>query len=167
MVPDLEYPKLKTGRGRTRVLSDDEMQAIENELLRESKYMGDEAKHFRKDASDMWIIFCGTGARFREISGLEWSQINVKSRTILLYRPKVDNESMLVMTDKVYAVFSRRANKPLSRKFVFPNKKGEARGYTGGAIKKAIRRAKLGPEVTPHVVRHTVATRLLESGLNI
>ena len=42
-----------------------------------------------------------------------------------------------------------------------------AREYSGAAIRKAIRRAGLGPDVTPHVIRHTVATRLLESGLNI
>lgn len=171
IIPELKYPKLKTVRGRTRVLSDDEILSIENELHPDKSFdnwhVGDEAKRFRQDAYDMWITFCGTGARFTEVSKLEWSQISLKNKTILLYRSKVDNETMLVMTDKVYEVFKRRARRPLSRKFVFPNKKGEARGYTGSAIRSAIKRAGLGSDVSPHVVRHTVATRLLENGLNI
>jgi integrase len=71
------------------------------------------------------------------------------------------------MTDKVYDVISRRARNPQSRRYVFTGRDGNARGYSGGAIRKAIRKAGLGSDVTPHVVRHTVATRLLENGLNI
>jgi site-specific recombinase XerD len=81
IIPEVDYPKLKLTKGRTRILSQEELQAIENELN--------------------------------------------------------------------------------------PDKKGGPRGYTGGAIRKAIKRAGLGPEVTPHVIRHTIATRLLEAGLNI
>ena len=72
-----------------------------------------------------------------------------------------------MLTDKALNVLQRRAHNPISRQFVFPDRKGNARGYTGKAIRKAIKRAGLGPEVTPHVIRHTVATRLLEAGLNI
>jgi integrase len=171
LVPDLKYPKLKTTRGRTRVLSDDEMLAVENELHPGKDFgnyhISEDARRFRQDAYDLWILFCGTGARFTEISKLEWSQIKLTNRTILLYRPKVDNETSLVMTDKVYDVLSRRAHNPQSRRYVFTDRKGNARSYSGGAIRKAIKRAGLDSDVTPHVVRHTVATRLLENGLNI
>ena len=171
IVPDPKYPKLKTTRGRTRVLSDDEMLAVENELHPDKNFgnyhISEDARRFRQDAYDLWILFCGTGARFTEISKLEWSQVNLTNRTILLYRPKVDNETVLVMTDKVFDVLSRRAQRPHSRRYVFTGRNGQAREYSGAAIRKAIRRAGLGPDVTPHVIRHTVATRLLESGLNI
>ena len=171
LVPDLKYPKLKTVRGRTRVLSDDEILAVENELHPDKNFgnfhISEDAKRFRQDAYDLWILLCGTGARFTEVSKLEWSQINLNNGTILLYRPKVDNETSLVMTDKVYDVLSRRARNPQSRRYVFTGRDGNARGYSGGAIRKAIKRAGLGSDVTPHVVRHTVATRLLECGLNI
>ena len=171
IIPELKYPKLKTMRGRTRVLSDDEMLAVENELHPDKDFgnyhISEDARRFRQDAYDLWILFCGTGARFTEISKLEWSQVNLTNRTILLYRPKVDNETVLVMTDKVFDVLGRRARRPQSRRYVFTGRNGQAREYSGAAIRKAIRRAGLGPDVTPHVIRHTVATRLLESGLNI
>lgn len=115
----------------------------------------------------MFILLCATGARFREISTLAWSQINLKQGSLHLYRQKVDNESVLMLTDKALNVLRRRAHNPISRDWVFPDKKCGPRQHTGKAIKKAIKRAGLGPEVTPHVIRHTVATRLLESGLNI
>ena len=100
-------------------------------------------------------------------SGLEWQQINLKAKTIHLYRQKVDNESVFMLTDKALNVLQRRAHNPISHQYVFPDNKGGPRGYTGKAMKKAIKRAGLGSEVTPHVIRHTVATRLLEAGLNI
>jgi len=188
MVPELlEYPKLKTTKGRTRVLSREEVQAIENELNPDKDFfrlytktidgksqtklrkvtLSDESKQFRQDAHDLFILFCATGARFTEISKLEWQQVNMKHGTIHLYRPKVDNESVLVLPDKAIDVLKRRARNPNSQKYVFTGRDGGPRGYTGGALKRAIKDAGLGPEVTPHVIRHTVATRLLEAGLNI
>jgi integrase len=172
IVPDIKYPKLKTTRGRTRVLSAEEIQAIENELHPDKTfgnyYLDKPTKRFRQDAYDMFIILCATGARFTEISTMEWQQVNLQQGTIHLYRSKVDNESVLVLTDKALDVLQRRSRNPISQEYVFPNRRNDGpRGYSGVAIKKAIKRAGLGPDVTPHVIRHTVATRLLEAGLNL
>ena len=170
IIPEVDYPKLKLTKGRTRILSQEELQAIENELNPDKDFgfkIAAESKRFRQDAHDIFVLLCATGARFCEVSGLEWQQVNLKAETIHLYRPKVDNESVLMLTDKALNVLQRRAHNPISRQYIFPDKKGGPRGYTGGAIRKAIKRAGLGPEVTPHVIRHTVATRLLEAGLNI
>jgi hypothetical protein len=67
LIPDLKYPKLKTIRGRTRVLSDDEILAVENELHPDKTFgnyhISDDARRFRQDAYDLWISRSWNGRR--------------------------------------------------------------------------------------------------------
>ncbi len=103
------------------------------------------------------MLFCHTGARFAEIFKLEWSQIDLDGRTILLYRSKVDNETRLVMTDDAYEVFRRRAKNPLSTRYV-PNRKLDGpRTDQSHSISKAIRRAGLKDV---HRMSHAIASLL-------
>jgi integrase len=95
-----------------------------------------------QDAYDLVILLLDTGARYSEIANIEWSRIDLASRTIHLWRQKVQNETVLYMTDRVFEVLSRRdATKASS--YVFCNRNGDARGYSAMSIRKAIQRAGL------------------------
>jgi hypothetical protein len=69
MVPEIRYPKLKTARGRTRVMSDAEIQAVLNELHPDKQLDGwklsDEARRFRRDAADLAMATVVVGRSLR------------------------------------------------------------------------------------------------------
>ena len=118
------------------------------------------------DAYDLVVLLLDTGARYSEIAGLEWRQVDLKERTLHLWRPKVQNESVLYLTDRAHETLARRETSRNDAQHVFLNKKGGKRGYASQAIRKAITRVGLDG-VTIHTLRHTHATRLLQNGLSI
>ncbi len=172
-VSDFEFPEIKITGARLRYLSVDEEHALLNELdpmregagLRPYEQRSAEVKRNQHDAYDIVVVLLDSGARYSEIAGLEWNQIDLRERTIRLWRPKVQNESVLYMTDRVFRVLYRRhAENPSG--YVFSNKAGDSRGYTSGAIRKAFRRAGLH-DCTIHTLRHTHASRLIQNGMNL
>ncbi|PTU27722.1 tyrosine-type recombinase/integrase [Stenotrophobium rhamnosiphilum] len=133
--------------------------------LRSFNERSDTIKREMQDAYDLVVLLLDTGARYSEIANIGWSRIDLLSRTIQLWRPKVRNETTLFMTERVYAVLARRlASK--AGEHVFSNKQGGPRGYASIAIRKAIRRAGL-TGVRIHTLRHTHASRLVQNGMSV
>ena len=92
-------------------------------------------------------------------------KINLEERTINLWRSKVQNETVLYMTDRVYEVLLRRSQS-ITGFYVFQNRKGGPRGYVSQSIRKALRKAGLS-DCKIHTLRHTHATRLIQNGMNL
>ena len=122
-------------------------------------------KAMMQDAFDLVVILPDTGARYGEITGLHWTQIDLPHRSIRLWRSKVQNESILFMTDRVFDVVTRRS-RATNAEFVFTNRAGGQRTHSAGSIRKALTRAGLS-DCTIHTLRHTHATRLIQNGMNI
>jgi integrase len=118
------------------------------------------------DAYDLAILLLDTGARYSEVASLDWKQVSLADRTINLWRPKVQNESILFMTDRVYDIFVRRNAGRSLNPHVFQNKKGAQRGYAGQSLRRALKRAGLAG-FTIHTLRHTHATRLVQNGVSL
>ncbi len=171
--PNIEYPKISVKPTRLRYLTIDE----ENRLIASlnpyrsirSQLPYDQRKpefnYSQHQYHDFVIMLLDTGARFSEISTLEWSSIDLQSKTIRLWRPKVRNESILYMTDRVYEVLARRFDQRISN-FIFTNSKGGAMKYISRMWERIFRRAGLD-NVSAHTLRHTHASRLIQSGLSI
>jgi len=117
------------------------------------------------DAYDLVILLLDTGARYSEVANIEWRRIDLAERTITLWRSKVENETVLYMTDLVIDVLSRRIATKTSP-HVFNNRDGEARGYSTQSIRKAILRAGLH-NCRVHTLRHTHASRLIQNGMTV
>ncbi len=172
-VSDIEFPEVKLPKYRLRYLSIDEEKRLLVELDPKRTASGltsyeERPEHLRaqmQDNYDLVVLLLDTGARYAEIAGLEWKSINLEERAINLWRPKVQNESILYMTDRVHDVLTRRKATSCS-KYVFTNKKGQRRGYSTTSIRKAFRRAGLH-DCTIHTLRHTHASRLIQNGINI
>lgn len=169
---ELEFPVLKLPKHRLRYLTIEEENCLLSELNPKREVRGLSAYVNRsepiraamQDNYDLVVMLLDTGARYSEIAKIEWSSISLKTKEIRLWRPKVKNESILYMSDRIYKILQRR-NKNDSQ-YVFTNKKDEARKHTTVAIRKAFNRSGL-TDCTIHTLRHTHATRLIQNGLSI
>lgn len=173
-VSELEFPTIKIPRSSLRYLTVEEEHRLlacldpyrEGAGLRPYEERPEGLRRSMQDAYDLVILLLDTGARYSEIANIEWVRIHLDTRTIHLWRPKVQNESVLYMTDRVYEVLSRRDKMNAVSTYVFCNKAGGPRGYSSIAIRKAIKRAGLvGCKI--HTLRHTHASRLIQNGLNV
>lgn len=170
---DPERPAIKVSNKMVRYLSRSEEDRLLNALDPDREANGvplradrkPERQRWMQDNYDLIVLLLDTGARYSEIANIRWSQIDQPSRSINLWRSKVQNESVIFMTDRVAAIFERRASGQIGE-HVFTNKAGKARGYSALAIRKALRRAGLH-DCTIHTLRHTHATRLIQNGLNV
>lgn len=170
---DLAFPQVKLPKYRLRYLSDAEEHRLLKELdpqregngLRPFPLRDPETKRAMQDAYDLVVLLLDTGARYSEVANIKWDQIHLDKREIHLWRPKVQNETILYMTDRVHLILERRSVSPGGR-YVFRNRKGGPRGYATQAIGKAFRRAGLN-DCTIHTLRHTLASRLVQNGMSI
>ncbi len=165
----IDPPSIKVPNKIVRYLSPAEEHRLLQELSPTRKCnglgdSGDVRKHVQ-DNYDLVVILLDTGARYSEISRIRWNQISLTKKSIDLWRPKVNNQSVLFMTDRVAEILQRRWESRTSE-FVFTNKSGGPRGYLVDSIRKALNRAGLH-DCTIHTLRHTHATRLIQNGLNL
>lgn len=173
-VADVSFPQVKTPKYQLRYLSEAEERRLLQELdpKRERKGLtpyakrNAELKRTMQDAYDLVILLLDTGARYSEMANIEWARIDLATQEIHLWRPKVQNEAVIYMTDRVQQVLKRRALPPGNGKWVFRNKTGGPRGYASQAIRKALRKAGLS-DCRIHTLRHTHASRLIQNGMSV
>jgi integrase len=172
-VSPLEFPSVKIPKVPLRYLTEQEERRLLNELVPDREGSGlkpmaersEELKRMMQDSYDLVIMLLDTGARYSEIANIEWSSIDLAAHSINLWRSKVQNETVLYMTDRVVEVLSRRAaNKTTIH--VFNNSDGESRGYCTQSIRKAILRAGI-QNCRVHTLRHTHASRLIQNGMSV
>lgn len=169
---ELNFPEVKLAKSPLRYLSDEEERRLLACLEPKREVKGlppyeerlPEMKRSMQDAYDLVVMLLDTGARYGEIANIEWSRIDLNDRSIHLWRPKVQNEAILYMTDRVFAILSRRAVS--AARYVFENKQGGPRGYASLAIRRAIRKAGLA-DTKIHTLRHTHASRLVQNGMSV
>jgi len=156
-----------------RYLSPDEEAALLAELAPDRQLNGLSSRKPRspdmlaalQDLYDLIVILLDTGARCGEIRTLQWPQIDLDQKAIRLWRPKVRNESIIFMTERVFQILARR-QKQLTGKYVFTNKESGPRNHPRNSWRKAFDRAGLR-DCTIHTLRHTHATRLIQNGLSV
>ena len=115
-VGDITFPQIKLPKNSLRYLSDDEERRLLVALdpmrhgagLPPVAERSAEMQRALQDAYDLVVMLLDTGARYSEIANIGWSRIDLASRTIHLWRQKVQNETVLYMTDRVFEVLSRR-----------------------------------------------------------
>lgn len=171
--PKIEYPKITVKPTRLRYLSlDEEKQLLESldpyrPIRSQPSYSNrkPEFNYSQHQHYDFIVMLLDTGARFSEIATIEWAAIDLENKTIRLWRPKVRNESILYMTDRLYQILKRRSEEKLSE-YVFTDSNNGPMKYIPRMWSRIFKRSGL-IDVTPHTLRHTLASRLVQSGLSI
>lgn len=107
--PDIAWPRLKT-KSRVRYLDPDEESALISSLdptailgipTSSEAWSRNERRLFGmcQDNLDLVVFLMDTGCRYSEAAIIPWSSIGLESKTIHLFRNKVQNESFLYMTN--------------------------------------------------------------------
>ena len=170
---DVEMPTIRLPKSRLRYLSIEEEQKLLVALdpmrpvkwLPTYEYRSQETQREMQDLYDIVVILLDTGARHTEISSMKWTAINLDDGTIKLWRPKVQNQSVLYMSHRVRAILTRR-KQTTTGPYLFTNRSGGERRYMADPFRRAFDRAGL-TDCTAHTLRHTHATRLIQNGLNL
>jgi integrase len=173
LVAEVSFSPVRLSPGRLRYLSPDEESRLLGELAPDRQLNGLSRRRPRspdmsaalQDLHDLVVLLLDTGARCGEIRSLEWRQIDLDGKSIRLWRPKVRNESVIFMTERVIQILSRRQPTG-SPRYVFTNKDGGPRNHPRNSWRKAFDRAGL-QDCTIHTLRHTHATRLIQNGLSV
>lgn len=114
-----------------------------------------------KPVKDFIVFGLNTGMRMGEILSLEWKNVFLEQRAILVTMTKSGKNRKIPINDTLYSLLTRlHDNGKNGNGRIFP--------YTNvyWSFKKAARLASI-PEVRLHDLRHTFATRLIEPGVDI
>ncbi|MFL9669757.1 tyrosine-type recombinase/integrase [Variovorax sp. AB1(2024)] len=178
-VPDIDFDELKkanklnANRGRLRFLSMAEEKMLLIELSRTLEADNDFTKLCRVNALHFAVMLLDIGCRMGELQKLKWSDIDMEKRQIQLYRSKVDNESALAMTHRVYEVLADRlASKAADQTLVFEGMTSRTKNKQASLLKcraafnSACERAGI-KGCSFHTLRHTHASRLVQAGVSL
>jgi len=175
-IPEITYPVLKVENSRIRSLSKEEEVRLFKELeprnpkyykqltpKTDKTYLLDQ----RQDNVDLVTLLIDLGSRYSESAELKLDQVNLKDKTINLRRTKTNNESILMMSDRVFDVLKRRIETNPNGTWVFTDKTGlKPRRHSTIAIRNALKNAGI-KDFKVHDFRHTFASRMVRSGMTL
>ena len=139
-LPDIEYRKPPAGR--LRWLTPTEWRALRREL----------PKHLR-DMAEFALL---TGLRQKNVTHLEWSQVDLRRRTAWIHADQAKGRQPIGVPLSVAACAILRGRRGESERWVFPYD-GHALKQIKGAWRKALQRAGI-KGFTWHGLRHTWAS---------
>lgn len=147
----------KTDGRRDRFLSLEEMRRLGSALD------ALEAEGLNPKATNIVRLWALTGCRRDEIAGLRWSEVDLDDGLLRLDDTKT-GRSIRPLGTAARAILAS-LTKESSSPFVFPADFGTS--FYAGTKRlwpRIIARAQLGPDVTPHVLRHSVGSLAASSG---
>jgi integrase len=115
---------------------------------------------FDDEAKNAFLLSCYTGLRISDIQVLKWSHI--KNDRIQLMQTKTKNTVYIPLNKNALSLLSKQKQ---NKEFVFKLSKHDS--SVNRTVKKLITKTEIGKEIHFHCARHTFATLLVTSGVNI
>jgi integrase/recombinase XerD len=119
----------------------------------------------------LFMTVYGTGMRISEACGLKAENIDSRRGVIHIINAKRRRDRYVMLPDRLLAALRTYwRHEKLQGPWLFPGSKpGRPVSYHPAArrLKSAVKRAGITKAVTPHVLRHSFATHLLEAGTDV
>ncbi|MCX7621369.1 MAG: site-specific tyrosine recombinase XerD [Acidimicrobiales bacterium] len=166
----IEVPKVP--RGLPKALSEDEITRLIDQVVGEGPIA-------RRDRAILEVLY-GTGVRISELAGLSLSDVDLDAASLRVFGKGAKERIIPVgrLAREALAAWlepggrdllqSERADRD-SATAVFLNNRGGRMTRQGiwGVVRKYGSRAGLGARLTPHVLRHSCATHMLDHGADV
>ena len=127
------------------------------------------ATHFGRNRLMLQFMY-GSGSRVSEVVKLKVEDMNFKERTAMIRGGK-GNKDRLIILSKTWIKELRKylKKKKFNSDFVFSKKNGKnlSTDTVQRIVREAAKKAGINKHITPHCLRHSYATHLLEAGTNI
>ena len=117
------------------------------------------------------VVLFETGMRLSEALELEWKDVDFENRMVHIWENKTDNPRSIPMTDRLFNVLQmgRAFDVALEGDDVMGRVIGELTmnrvQYLWAQVRRLMRVS--DPEFTIHAIRHTVASRLVQNGVDL
>lgn len=165
--------KFKETMRLPRIIPREEIEQLLNCMYSYSKdYNKEENRYWLRDISVVETLFA-TGARVYEVSNIKMENVNLNSGVIRIMGKggkeryiQIGEESIIELLKKYY---ERNENAIKKSGYFFINRRGDR--FTEQSIRIMIKKytemAGLERNITPHMFRHSMATYLIEEGVDI
>lgn len=114
-------------------------------------------------------LLYGTGVRVGELVRIKMRDIDLDRKMLHVFQGKGKKDRLVVLPEKLLKILSVQAKMKLADDFLFTNGRGGR--LTEVTIQKVVnqasKRAGINKKVSPHTLRHSFATHLLENGTDI
>lgn len=109
------------------------------------------------------------GLRISELLHMKVSDVDVPRRQIRIRQSKGKKDRYVVLSESYLLLYNNYLNTYEPKNFLIEGRDGQP--YSTGSLRKVLerscRRAGIQKHVTPHTLRHSYATHLLENGIDI
>lgn len=114
-------------------------------------------------------LLYGTGVRVSELTHIKMCDLDLDRKMLRVFQGKGKKDRMVILPVKLLSILHKQFQIKKADDFLFTNGRGGR--LTEATIQKIVSaastRAKINKHVSPHTLRHSFATHLLEAGTDI